>query len=261
MYKIECKNCSEVNQIHDRMQGKAVNCCICNQVIQQVSSKQTIYEETLETDYAKIKTKKLKKKIIGKKCNKCLELIHKDSKKCKFCGYSSDICDAGMLEQWGIIGFFIFIPFLIIGCIRSICIWEDVGVSILFLIASLIASLCRIIDLRENYGNKYIYEEEEEEEKVEKVEVVLKKCIWKVNWKIILFFGGVIGSSFFIPAKWILVIICIIWLYSCREFLVEEYKRTKFSKFTKFLMWFAGLIIVSPIVILIIALIIALFTL
>ena len=34
MYEIECNNCRETNQLHDRMKGKTVRCHICQDVIQ-----------------------------------------------------------------------------------------------------------------------------------------------------------------------------------------------------------------------------------
>ena len=34
MYQIECNNCRETSQIHDRMKGRFVRCHICKEVIQ-----------------------------------------------------------------------------------------------------------------------------------------------------------------------------------------------------------------------------------
>ncbi len=34
MFEIKCKNCGEVNQIHDKMENKTIRCHICKEVIQ-----------------------------------------------------------------------------------------------------------------------------------------------------------------------------------------------------------------------------------
>lgn len=34
MYIIECGNCNEANQVHDKMEGKTIRCHICQSVIQ-----------------------------------------------------------------------------------------------------------------------------------------------------------------------------------------------------------------------------------
>ena len=93
-------------------------------------------------------------KIIGKKCSKCLETIHQDSKKCKFCGTSSDIGDMGTLDQWGLIGS----PLLILAGIFNICHWEHVGISILFILGG-IGLICHAV---KEYKSDYVYEDEEE---------------------------------------------------------------------------------------------------
>lgn len=56
MYIIKCDNCGEDNQLHEKMQGKQVQCSICLTVIQQEQEKQVTTEPQPISDFDKIKS-------------------------------------------------------------------------------------------------------------------------------------------------------------------------------------------------------------
>lgn len=84
MYKIKCKICEELNQLHDRMKNCQIFCYACGHIIQE--KKIIILVEKPRPVEVDIKETIKKEKKTTQICSECKSEINIEATTCKFCG-------------------------------------------------------------------------------------------------------------------------------------------------------------------------------